>query len=121
MNRILIVDDSAMMHAYYRQVLGGMGDCRMTFARHGEEAFAKIVSEGDPDVIVLDINMPVMDGLEFLKRLRRLPMRRAAVIIVSTEGQEDDLQRGLDAGADDYVRKPFQPQQLQALVRTYIA
>jgi two-component system chemotaxis response regulator CheY len=109
------------MHAYYRQVLGGLGDCRMTFARHGEEALTKIKTDGDPDVIVLDINMPVMDGLEFLRRLRSLPMKQAAVIIVSTEGREDDLQRGLEAGADDYVRKPFQPRQLQDLVRNYIS
>jgi two-component system, chemotaxis family, chemotaxis protein CheY len=121
MNRILIVDDSSVMHAYYRQVLGGLGDCRMTFARHGEEAFTKIKTDGDPDVIVLDINMPVMDGLEFLRRLRSLPMRQAAVIIVSTEGRDDDLQRGLDAGADGYVCKPFKPQQLQELVRTYMS
>jgi CheY-like chemotaxis protein len=121
MNRILIVDDSSTMHAYYRQVLGGLGDCRMTFARHGEEALTKIKTDGDPDVIVLDINMPVMDGLEFLRRLRSLPMKQAAVIIVSTEGREDDLQRGLEAGADDYVRKPFQPRQLQDLVRNYIS
>jgi two-component system chemotaxis response regulator CheY len=121
MNQILIVDDSSVMHAYYRHVLGGMDDCRMSFARHGEEALAKIKTDGTPDVIVLDINMPVMDGLEFLRHLRSLPMRQAAVIIVSTEGREDDLQRGLEAGADDYVCKPFLPQKLQDLVRTYIS
>ena len=121
MNRILIVDDSAVMHAYYRHVLGAIGDCRMVFARHGEEALTKIKTEGDPDVIVLDINMPVMDGLEFLRQLRSLPMRQAAVIIVSTEGREEDLQRGLEAGADGYVCKPFQPRQLQELVRNYIS
>jgi two-component system, chemotaxis family, chemotaxis protein CheY len=121
MNRILVVDDSAVMHAYYRQVLGNLRDCRMTFARHGEEAFTKIGTEGDPDVIVLDINMPVMDGLEFLRRLRSLPIRRAAVIIVSTEGREDDLERGLEAGADEYLCKPFKPQELQNLVRRHIS
>ena len=121
MNRILIVDDSSVMHAYYRRALAGIADCRMIFARHGEEAFTKIKTDGHPDVILLDINMPVMDGLEFLRRLRSLPMRQAAVIIVSTEGREDDLQRGLEAGADGYVCKPFQPRELQDLVRTYIA
>jgi len=123
MTRILIVDDSSVMHAYYRQVLGTLADCRMSFARHGEEALRKSESEGGPDVIVLDINMPVMDGLEFLRRLRTLAANcaRARVIIVSTEGKDQDLQRGLEAGADGYVKKPFKPKELQDLVRTYMA
>jgi two-component system chemotaxis response regulator CheY len=117
MARILIVDDSSVMHAYHRQVLSALPDCRLSFARHGKEALQKIDDEGPPDVIVLDVNMPVMDGLEFLTRLRALAIRRSPVIIVSTEGKEDDLRRGLEAGADGYVRKPFKPKELQDLVR----
>ena len=120
MARILIVDDSSVMHAYHRQVLSALPDCRLSFARHGKEALAKIEAEGRPDVIVLDINMPVMDGLEFLRRLRALSIPRSSVIIVSTEGQEDDLRRGLEAGADGYVRKPFKPKELQDLVRRFL-
>jgi two-component system chemotaxis response regulator CheY len=118
--RILIVDDSSVMHAYHRQVLSALPDCRLSFARHGKEALAKIEAEGSPDVIVLDINMPVMDGLEFLRRLRALAIPRPSVIIVSTEGKDDDLQRGLEAGADGYVRKPFKPKELQDLVRRFL-
>jgi two-component system chemotaxis response regulator CheY len=122
MTRILIVDDSSVMHAYHRQVLGALPGCRLSFARHGQEALAKIDAEGAPDVIVLDINMPVMDGLEFLRRLRAREIApRPRVIVVSTEGKEDDLQRGLDAGADGYVRKPFKPKELQDLVRSLLA
>ena len=121
MARILIVDDSSVMHAYHRQVLSALPDCRLSFARHGKEALAKLEVEGRPDVIVLDINMPVMDGLEFLARLRALPLERVPVIIVSTEGREDDLLRGLEAGADGYVRKPFKPKELQDLVRRLLA
>jgi two-component system chemotaxis response regulator CheY len=117
MARIMIVDDSSVMHAYHRQTLSPLPGCRLSFARHGQEALAKIEAEGPPDVIVLDVNMPVMDGLEFLRRLRALPIPRAAVIIVSTEGKDDDLRRGLEAGADGYVRKPFKPTELQDLVR----
>ena len=121
MPRILIVDDSSLMHAYYRQVLTGLPEARLSFARHGQEALQRIAADGEPDVIVLDINMPVMDGLEFLSRLRKLPIRRAPVIIVSTEGREDDLQRGLDAGADGYLRKPFKPKELHEIVRSFLA
>jgi two-component system chemotaxis response regulator CheY len=120
MARILIVDDSSVMHAYHRQVLSALPDCRLSFARHGKEALAKLEVEGRPDVIVLDINMPVMDGLEFLARLRALPLERVPVIIVSTEGREDDLRRGLEAGGDGYVRKPFKPKELQDLVRRFL-
>jgi two-component system, chemotaxis family, chemotaxis protein CheY len=120
MARILIVDDSSVMHAYHRQVLSALSDCRLSFARHGKEALDKVEAEGAPDVIVLDINMPVMDGLEFLRRLRALEIPRSKVIIVSTEGKEDDLQRGLEAGADGYVRKPFKPKELQDLVRSFL-
>jgi two-component system chemotaxis response regulator CheY len=119
-SRILIVDDSSVMHAYHRQVLSALPDCRLSFAKHGKDALAKIEAEGGPDVIVLDINMPVMDGLEFLRRLRALSIPRPSVIIVSTEGKDDDLQRGLEAGADGYVRKPFKPKELQDLVRRFL-
>jgi two-component system, chemotaxis family, chemotaxis protein CheY len=119
-SRILIVDDSSVMHAYHRQVLSALPDCRLSFAKHGKDALAKIEAEGGPDVIVLDINMPVMDGLEFLRRLRALTIPRPSVIIVSTEGKDDDLQRGLEAGADGYVRKPFKPKELQDLVRRFL-
>jgi two-component system chemotaxis response regulator CheY len=121
MARILIVDDSSVMHAYHCQVLSALPDCRLSFARHGKEALARIEDEGAPNVIVLDINMPVMDGLEFLSRLRALSIPRPSVIIVSTEGKEDDLRRGLEAGADGYVRKPFKPKELQDLVRGFLA
>jgi len=121
MARILIVDDSSVMHAYHRQVLSALTGCRLTFAKHGQDALAKIDTEGAPDVVVLDINMPVMDGLEFLRRLRALPIPRASVIVVSTEGKDDDLRRALDAGADGYVRKPFKPKELQDMVRKFLA
>lgn len=120
MARILIVDDSSVMHAYHRQTLSALPGSRLSFARHGKEALEKIEAEGAPDIIVLDVNMPVMDGLEFLRRLRALAMPHVPVIIVSTEGKDDDLQRGLDAGADGYVRKPFKPKDLQDLVRKLV-
>jgi len=122
MPRIMIVDDSSLMHAYYRQVLGGLPEARMTFARHGEEALRKLESDGEPDVIVLDINMPVMDGLEFLGHFRgdrKTPPAR--VIIVTTEGREDDYKRGLEAGASAYLKKPFTPDSLIELLQGLLA
>ena len=120
--RALIVDDSSVMRKIIERSLrqAGLELTEVLEASNGAEALAE-VQKGSLDIILSDINMPVMDGLEFLRRLRSLPMRQAAVIIVSTEGREEDLQRGLDAGADGYVCKPFQPRQLQELVRNYIS
>jgi two-component system chemotaxis response regulator CheY len=121
MQNVLIVDDSNLMHAYHRQVLSALKGCRLHFARNGKEALQKIEADGPPDCIVLDVNMPIMDGLEFLRRLRALSVKRAPVIIVSTEGREDDITRGMEAGADGYVRKPFKPKELQDKVREFLA
>jgi two-component system, chemotaxis family, chemotaxis protein CheY len=71
---------------------------------------------------VLDINMPVMDGLEFLAHFRGdQATTPAQVIIVTTEGREDDYKRGLEAGASAYLKKPFTPQMLTQMVQGLVA
>jgi two-component system chemotaxis response regulator CheY len=77
------------------------------YACNGQEALSEIRSQ-KPHLVFLDINMPVMDGFEVLSELRRTrALERLHVVLVSTEGTDDDLERGLAAGAIDYVRKPF--------------
>jgi two-component system chemotaxis response regulator CheY len=69
------------------------------------------------DLILLDINMPVMNGLEFLQRVQKEPAYQAIpVIIISTEGKEEDTIRGLKMGAKGYVKKPFQASELHGLI-----
>ncbi len=117
MKRILVVDDSSMIRAVFRQSLGSARDCRVREARNGQEALDAIAADGEPDVIFLDVNMPVMDGLEFLATSAGAGLvERVPVVIVSTEGREEDVQRGLDAGAWAYLRKPFNPAELLPLV-----
>jgi two-component system, chemotaxis family, chemotaxis protein CheY len=117
MPKILVVEDSNMMQVYYTQILSRMPSCQFSFVKNGQEALDHIDRKGPPDVVVLDINMPVMDGLEFLGRFRAgRPTPPAVVIIVSTEGREDDLKRGMEAGASAYLRKPFRPEALQELI-----
>src|SRR5688572_30388366 len=92
MPKILVVEDSNMMQVYYTQILSRMPSCQFSFVKNGQEALDHIDRKGPPDVVVLDINMPVMDGLEFLGRFRAgRPTPPAVVIIVSTEGRDDDL------------------------------
>ena len=117
MKRILVVDDSSMIRALFRHSLASVKNIRVQEARNGQEALDAIAADGDPDLLFLDVNMPVMDGLEFLATSAGAGLvERVPVVIVSTEGREDDVQRGLDAGARAYLRKPFQPAELVQLV-----
>jgi DNA-binding response OmpR family regulator len=86
-------------------------------ARDGEEALA-LAQERRPDVAVLDIGMPKLDGLEVLQRIRADEALKAMrVLLLTAKAQESDVRRGHDAGADAYVRKPFSPAELSARVR----
>ena len=85
-------------------------------ARDGEEAL-ELVKRERPDVAVLDVSMPKLDGLELTRRLRGDPDTSAVRIVLLTAlVQESDVSDGLAAGAHDYVRKPFSPQELQERV-----
>lgn len=119
---ILVVDDSSMVRALFRAAFGEVEDLQLHQACNGEEAFAVIKQFGEPDLIFIDVNMPVMDGLEFLNLAAKTGLQqRVPVVIISTEGRDEDVRRGLEAGACEYVRKPFQPQKLLAVVERLTA
>jgi DNA-binding response OmpR family regulator len=89
-------------------------------ARDGEEAF-QLAKEKKPDLAVLDVMMPKMDGFELTRRLRaEETTSRIPIILLTARAQDDDLQQGFDAGADDYIRKPFSPQELRARVQSIL-
>jgi DNA-binding response OmpR family regulator len=90
-------------------------------ARDGEEALA-LALEHRPDLAVLDVLMPKMDGFELARRLRAEPATsRMPIIMLTARVQDADVQEGFDAGADDYLRKPFSPQELRARVQAILA
>ena len=121
MRTILLVDDSAMIQALYRQLLGRRKDARVASAGNGKEALDFIAREGEPDLIFLDVNMPVVDGLAFLEQSAGSGLTgRVPVIIVSTEGSDADVARGMERGARGYLRKPFRPQELQAVMERWL-
>jgi len=108
--KVLIVDDSKLMHKMYEVMLR---QYPLVYASDGRQALDRLAEHGDIDLVLLDINMPNMNGLEFLDQLRAEgSLDRLAVIIISTEGREEDTARGLEAGARAYVKKPFHSEEI---------
>jgi DNA-binding response OmpR family regulator len=86
-------------------------------ARNGEEALA-LAQDRRPDIAVLDIGMPKLDGLEVLQRIRSdQTLTEMKVLLLTAKAQESDVRRGYEVGADAYVRKPFSPSELSTRVR----
>jgi two-component system KDP operon response regulator KdpE len=110
--RILVVDDERPIRRFLNASLSGQ--YTVLEAATGEEALAAVVSSR-PDVIILDLGLPDMDGLEVTRRLRE--WTQIPVIIVSVRDQEEHKIAALDAGADDYLTKPFGVGELTARVR----
>ncbi len=117
LRKILAVDDSALIHQMYKLFLSRYKNCKLVSAMNGLDALDKLAQEEGIDLILLDINMPVMNGLEFLQRIQKEPAYQPIpVIIISTEGKEEDTIRGLKMGAKGYVKKPFQASELHGLI-----
>jgi two-component system cell cycle response regulator len=114
---ILIVDDKLSAREVLKGLLTGQG-YDLAFATNGEETLAK-AAELTPDVILLDVMMPDMDGFEVCQRLRANPLlAQAPVIMVTALDDHDSILRGIEAGADDFITKPFNHAELKARVRT---
>jgi DNA-binding response OmpR family regulator len=89
-------------------------------AHDGEEAW-NLAQAQPPDLAVLDVMMPKLDGFELTRRLRaHEPTSRMPIILLTARAQDADVQQGFDAGADDYLRKPFSPQELRARVQAIL-
>ncbi len=113
----LVVEDSAIMRDFIVSSLSTFPDLRPVEVANGFEAL-KILPQQEVDIILTDINMPDINGLELLSFLKNHPTYRTIpVVIISTEKSENDRKRGLALGADDYLTKPFQPAELQFIVR----
>ena len=108
--KILVVDDSKLMHKMYEVMLR---QYPLIYASDGRQALDRLKENADTDLVLLDINMPNMNGLEFLAELRSDPARDdVSVIIISTEGREEDTARGMEAGATAYIKKPFRNEEI---------
>ena len=112
--RVLVVEDSPAMRTFVRAALeeGGLAD--VTEASNGFEAL-RLLPREEFDLVVTDINMPDIHGLELISFMRKSNNHKTTpVIIVSTEGAQRDRDRGLALGANAYLTKPFEPEELRA-------
>ena len=115
---VLIVDDSPILRTAIRKVvrLAGIEDDRIHEAGNGQDALT-VLDTVWIDLVLLDLNMPVMDGEEFARHLRAKPdLGEVAVVVVSTEANKERLQRLRDLGVVDSLHKPFEPEDLRRLV-----
>jgi len=105
--RALIVDDSRSIRSYVRLLLERQGfECLE--AENGQEALAVLKDRGPCDVALIDVNMPVMGGLECVRAMRRIAeMDSMKIMMVTTEADHALIEQALEAGADEYLMKPF--------------
>ncbi len=116
--RVLIIDDSSVMRKIVERSLrqAGIDLTQVVEAGNGAEALTAL-QENQVDLILCDINMPVMDGLEFIKQLSGVVNAKGVpVIMITTEGSEAHVVQALSCGARGYIRKPFTPEQVKTQV-----
>jgi two-component system KDP operon response regulator KdpE len=112
---VLIVDDDAVLRRLCRHTLSA--SYRVIEAENGAQAL-RLLYQHRPDLVILDVSMPQMDGWETCRRIRELT--DTPIIMLTARDADHDVARGLDAGADDYVTKPFSPVELQARIRAVL-
>jgi len=114
--RVLIAEDDRTSRAILTAVLEKHGH-EVVETTNGEEAWLVLQQRDAPRLVILDWMMPAMDGLEVVRRVRALKAEQPPfILMLTTKGEKSDIIAGLDAGADDYVTKPFHPGELRARV-----
>lgn len=121
---IMVVEDSELLHRMYDLIFMRYtrNGTKVVHCMNGREALNKLSGQPDTDLIILDINMPVMSGLELLHHCKKEHVfRDIPVIIISTEGKEEDTLRGLKAGAKGYITKPFEANDLHKIIEDVLS
>jgi DNA-binding response OmpR family regulator len=119
-HRVLIVEDESDIAGLIKHTLERSGDTDAEIVSSGDAAL-KVAAERIPDLIILDLNLPALSGLEVCRILRsRSDVRHVPIIMLTARTSEDDRVTGLEHGADDYVTKPFSLRELTARVRAVL-
>ncbi|MBN1981769.1 MAG: response regulator [Chitinivibrionales bacterium] len=112
--RVLLVDDSSTMRRIQKTQLNNLGVKDILEAENGDDAYSKLSSNMPIDVVLLDWNMPVMDGLTLLKKVRANPsFKEVKIIMCTSESEKEKVIEALKCGANNYIVKPFTPEGLK--------
>ena len=118
--RVVIADDDPDIRRLVQITVSNAG-CDVTVAADGEEAL-ELIRSAPPDLVILDVLMPRMDGWEVAKELKSDPQtQEVPIMFLTSRGQEHDVLEGFNSGAADYMVKPFSPRELQVRVRAVLA
>jgi len=115
--KLLIVDDESHIRMLIEQTLEELEDegVELLFAENGEEALHLIQKE-EPNLVFLDVMMPKMNGMEVCQKVKKeLNLSHVYIILLTAKGQEVDRQKGLEMGADRYMTKPFDPDEMLSI------
>jgi two-component system chemotaxis response regulator CheY len=120
---ILVIDDSAVIRAAVGHTLKGVGYC-IAEARDGREALnvlKDLTAEGRrPALIVVDVNMPIMDGITFIKQAKQSDAKFIPILVLTTEAEKKMIEAGKEAGAAGWLVKPFKEEMLVSVVRKFV-
>jgi DNA-binding response OmpR family regulator len=118
--RVLVVEDERDIAELIKHTIERSGDARVEVVASGEAAIRRVVEE-PPDLMILDLNLPVLDGLEVCRIVRgRKDVPRLPIIMLTARTEEAEIIQGLDLGADDYITKPFSLREFAARVRAVL-
>lgn len=112
--KLLIVDDEAHIRMLIEQTLEDLEDegVELLFAENGEQAL-ELIQKEEPNLVFLDVMMPKMNGMEVCHKVKKeLKLSHVYIILLTAKGQEVDRQKGLEMGADRYMTKPFDPDEM---------
>lgn len=118
--KILVVDDSATMRMFISMTLRKMTTISVTEAVNGVDAMEKLQKQ-DFDLVLTDIMMPEMDGIQLIRNIRGALNKKLPIIVISTKGREEDRDLGLSLGANGYITKPVKGNELTAAITKFLA
>ena len=118
--KVLLVDDSMTMLMMEEMVLKESTDYECVMAKDGLDAISRAVAE-TPDLVLMDVVMPRMNGFEACKRMRlQDSLRETPIILVTTRGEEECVEAGFQSGCNDYLTKPIKSSELVTLLKSYL-
>lgn len=119
MKKVLVVDDSATMRLFIKMFLKGIQNITVIEAADGLDGIEKM-DHDDFDLVITDLNMPRLDGLKFIEQVRGVMKRKTPIIILTTKGEKEYVDRGILMGADNYLKKPIIGPVLTSMVNSYL-